>query len=141
MFVMLDKVLTGTLGITYLWVALGSAIGGSARYALSGAVANWIGAVFPWGTLIVNVTGCFVIGIFGTLTAPDGPLLVPTNIRLFVMVGMCGGYTTFSSFSLEFLNLMRGGEWLSAGQYILASLVFCLIGVWLGHVAGLLLSR
>src|ERR1700751_1227027 len=69
------KTLTGTIGITYLCVALGSAVGGSARYALSGAVANWIGATFPWGTLIVNITGCFVIGIFGTLTAPNGPLL------------------------------------------------------------------
>jgi fluoride exporter len=141
MLVVLNKVVTGALGISYFWVALGSAIGGSARYALSGAVANWIGAAFPWGTLIVNVTGCFVIGIFSTLTGPDGPLLVPTNIRIFVMVGMCGGYTTFSSFSLEFLNLMRGGEWLSAVAYILASVVFCLIGVGLGHAAGVLLSR
>jgi fluoride exporter len=141
MLVVLDKVLTGTVGITYLWVALGSAIGGSARYAVSGAVANWIGAVFPWGTLIVNITGCFVIGIFSTLTAPDGPLLVPANIRIFVMVGMCGGYTTFSSFSLEFLNLMRVGEWLPAGLYVFASVIFCLVGVWLGNVAGLLLSR
>jgi fluoride ion exporter CrcB/FEX len=58
--------------IAYLWVILGSAIGGAARYALSGVVANWIGANFPWGTLIVNVTGCFVIGIFNTVTGPDG---------------------------------------------------------------------
>jgi CrcB protein len=136
-----DKAVAGTVGITYLWVALGSAIGGSARYMLSGVVANWLGAAFPWGTLIVNVTGCFVIGIFNTLTGPDGILLMPTNIRLFVMVGMCGGYTTFSSFSLEGLNLMRSGEWLSAGLYVLASVIFCLVGVWLGHVAGLLLNR
>jgi fluoride exporter len=129
------------VGITYLWVALGSAIGGAARYALSGVVANWIGATFPWGTLIVNVTGCFVIGIFNTLTGPDGIWPVPTNIRIFVMVGMCGGYTTFSSFGLESLNLVRNGEWLPAGDYILASVIFCLVGVWLGHVAGLLLNR
>jgi CrcB protein len=129
------------VGITYLWVALGSAIGGAARYALSGVVANWIGATFPWGTLIVNVTGCFVIGIFNTLTGPDGIWPVPTNIRIFVMVGMCGGYTTFSSFGLESLNLVRNGEWLPAGEYILASVIFCLVGVWLGHVAGLLLNR
>jgi fluoride exporter len=137
----LDKVVAGTVGITYLWVALGSAIGGSARYMLSGVAASWLGAAFPRGTLIVNVSGCFVIGIFNTLTGPDGLLLVPTNIRLFVMVGMCGGYTTFSSFSLECLNLMRGGEWLPAGLYVLASVVFCLVGVWLGHAAGLLLNR
>ena len=138
---MLGKVLIGTVAITYLWVALGAAIGGCARYALSGVVASWMGATFPWGTLIVNVTGCFVIGIFNTLTGPDGLWLAPTNVRLFVMVGMCGGYTTFSSFSLEWLNLTRGGEWLPAGLYVLASVIFCLVGAWLGQVAGLLLTR
>ena len=133
--------LAGSLWITYLCVALGSAIGGSTRYAISGAVANWIGATFPWGTLIVNITGSFVIGIFNTLTAPDGILLVPTNFRILVMVGICGGYTTFSSFSLESLNLVRNGELLSAGSYILASVVCCLIGVWLGHTAAVVLNR
>jgi CrcB protein len=132
---------TSGAGINYVCVALGSAIGGSARYALSGIVANWIGATFPWGTLIINITGSFVIGIFNSLTAPDGILLVPTNIRVLVMVGICGGYTTFSSFSLETLNLMRNGEWLSAGTYILASVVFCLVGVWLGHIAAVELNR
>ena len=121
MWDVLHKLLTGALKITYLWVALGSALGGSARYALSGIVANWFGATFPWGTLIVNITGCFVIGIFNALIGPEGPLRVPSNIRIFVMVGMCGGYTTFSSFSLEFLNLMRIGDWLRAVAYILAS--------------------
>jgi fluoride exporter len=91
--------------------------------------------------LIVNVTGCFVIGIFNTLTGPDGVVLVPTNIRILVMVGMCGGYTTFSSFGLETLNLVRSGDWLAAETYILASVVFCLIGVWLGHIAGVLINR
>ena len=133
--------LTGGVGITYLCVALGSAVGGSARYALSGVVANWIAATFPWGTLIINITGSFVIGIFNTLTAPDGILLVPTNLRVLVMVGICGGYTTFSSFSLESLNLMRNGEWSGAGAYIMASVFFCFVGVWLGHVAAVVLNR
>jgi len=137
----LEKVLTGTAAITYLWVAAGSAIGGCARYALSGVMANWMGTAFPWGTLIVNITGCFVIGIFNALTRPDGPFRVPSNIRIFVMVGICGGYTTFSSFSLESLNLMQAGEWLSAAAYILASVIFCLAGVSLGHIAGLLLHH
>ena len=75
--------------IAFLSVVLGSAIGGAGRYALSGVVANWIGATFPWGTLIVNVTGCFVIGVFNTLTVPDGVFLVPGNLRVFVMVGVC----------------------------------------------------
>ena len=125
----------------YLWIALGSAIGGTGRFALSGFIANWIGLTFPWGTLVVNVTGCFVIGIFDALTGPDGIFLVPVNARLFVMVGMCGGYTTFSSFSLESLNLMRNGEWLAASGYIGASVLFCLIGVWLGHIAGVAINR
>src|ERR1700757_781816 len=115
--------LTGAPGITYLCVALGSAVGGTARYALSGVIANWIGITFPWGTLVINITGSFVIGIFNTLTAPDGILLVPTNLRMLVMVGICGGYTTFSSFSLETLSLARNGEWMAAGTYILASVV------------------
>jgi fluoride exporter len=135
------RALTNGVGVTYLCVALGAAIGGSGRYALSGVVANWMGATFPWGTLIINITGSFVIGIFNTLTAPDGILLVPTNLRILVMVGICGGYTTFSSFSLETLNLARNGEWLSAGSYILGSVVFCLIGVWLGHIAAVVLNR
>jgi CrcB protein len=125
----------------YLWVALGAAIGGMSRYGFSGVIANWIGAAFPWGTLVVNVTGCFVIGIFDMLTGPDGRLLVPPNARLFVMVGICGGYTTFSSFSLETLNLARNGEWLAAGGYIGGSVLFCLVGVWLGHMAGVLINR
>ena len=129
------------MATTYLWIALGSAIGGAGRYGLSGAVANWIGATFPWGTLIVNITGCFVIGIFNALTGADGVFLVPANVRVFVMVGLCGGYTTFSSFSLETLNLVRNGEWFSAAGYIIASVVFCLIGVWLGHIAGVLINR
>lgn len=125
----------------YVWIALGAAIGGMARYGLAGLVANRVVALFPWGTLVVNVTGCFVIGVFNTVSGPDGRLLVPLNARLFVMVGICGGYTTFSSFSLETLNLVQNGEWFRATGYIVASLVFCMIGVWLGHVAGLLINR
>jgi fluoride exporter len=142
-FSIVEKVraLTNGVGITYLCVALGSAIGGSARYALSGIVANWMGATFPWSTLVINVTGSFVIGIFNTLTAPEGILLIPTNVRILVMIGICGGYTTFSSFSLETLNLARNGEWLSAGSYISGSAVCCLIGVWLGHTTAVALNR
>jgi fluoride exporter len=127
--------------VTYLCVLIGAAIGGVGRYGLSGVIANWTGATFPWGTLIVNVTGCFVIGVFDTLTGPDGIFLVPANLRVLVMVGICGGYTTFSSFSLETLNLARNGEWVASGAYILASTAFCLIGVWLGHIVGVLLNR
>src|SRR5262245_53403876 len=96
---------------SYLWIAIGSALGGMGRYWVSGIVAQLFGETFPWGTIIVNVSGSFVIGFFGTLTAPDGRLFVSANARQFVMVGLCGGYTTFSSFSLQTLNQARDGEW------------------------------
>jgi CrcB protein len=119
---------------------LGSALGGSARYFISGLVATQIGETFPWGTLLINVTGSFVIGFFATLTGPDGRVFVGTEIRQFVMVGLCGGYTTFSSFSLQTLNLVRDGEMLRAGANIGLSVLLCLVAVWLGHVGALQLN-
>ena len=116
----------------YIWVALGGAIGTTGRYWLSGVAARTFGETFPWGTLIINVTGSFIIGFFFTLTGPDGRLYVGSNIRQFVLVGICGGYTTFSSFSLQTLNLMNDGEWFRAGGNIGLSLVLCLIAVWAG---------
>lgn len=121
--------------ITYLWIALGSALGGIARYWVSGFVASHIGETFPFGTLTANVTGSFVIGFFATLTAPDGRLFLSSDTRQFVMMGICGGYTTFSSFSLQTLALARDGEWTWAGLNVLASVALCLVAVWLGHMA------
>jgi CrcB protein len=126
--------------LIYAWIMLGSALGGSARYFISGLVATQIGETFPWGTLLINVTGSFVIGFFATLTGPDGRVFVGTEIRQFVMVGLCGGYTTFSSFSLQTLNLVRDGEMLRAGANIGLSFLFCLVAVWLGHVGALQLN-
>jgi len=126
---------------SYLWIALGSALGGVGRYWLSGVIARSIGELFPWGTLIVNVSGSFVIGFFNTLTAPDGRLLASTEARQFVMVGLCGGYTTFSAFSLQTLNLARDGQWLSAGMNIVLSVVLCLLSVWIGHVVALAINQ
>ncbi len=120
--------------VTYLWIAVGSALGGMARYACSGLAVSWFGAAFPWGTLIINVLGSFVIGFFAALTGPDGRLMVPGDVRQFVMVGICGGYTTFSSFSLQTLNLAQNGEMARAGLNIAASVVLCLVSVWLGAV-------
>jgi CrcB protein len=125
----------------YLWVMLGSALGGGARYWLSGVIANRIGETFPWGTILVNVSGSLVIGFFATLSGPDGRLLVGTEARQFVMIGLCGGYTTFSSFSLQTLNLVREGEWLYAGMNIGVSVVLCLLAVWLGHVLAVSVNR
>jgi CrcB protein len=121
--------------ITYLWVAIGGALGSMARFGCSSLVANWFGQAFPWGTLIINVVGSFVIGFFGTLTGPDGRVMVPGDMRQFVMVGICGGYTTFSSFSLQTMNLAQEGEYLRAGANIVGSVVLCLVAVWAGHVA------
>lgn len=118
----------------YFWIAVGSALGGMARYWCSGVAARLIGETFPWGTLIVNVIGSFVIGFFATLTGPDGRLLVPSLARQFVMIGICGGYTTFSSFSLQTLNLANDGEYLYAGVNIVLSVVLCLLAVWLGSI-------
>ena len=123
------------------WVIAGSAIGGALRYLISGVIALQFGETFPWGTLLVNVTGSFIIGFFATLTAPDGRVLASPKTRQFVMTGICGGYTTFSSFSLQTLNLARDEEWLYAGGNIVGSVVLCLLFVWLGHIAAVALNQ
>lgn len=116
----------------YIWVALGGALGTVGRYFLSGVAARLIGETFPWGTILINVTGSFIIGFFGTLTGPDGRFFVGSTGRQFVMTGICGGYTTFSSFSLQTQNLMNDGEWLYAGANVVLSVSLCLIAVWAG---------
>ena len=121
--------------ITYLWIAVGGALGSVARFGMSSAIAGWFGATFPWGTILVNISGSFVIGFFATLTGPDGRVLVSGDIRQFVTVGICGGYTTFSSFSLQTLNLVQDGELMQAGLNVIGSVALCLAAVWLGHVA------
>ena len=119
----------------YIWVAMGGAVGTLGRYWLSGVVARLIGETFPWGTLLINVTGSFIIGFFATLTGPDGRVYAASSTRQFVMTGICGGYTTFSSFSLQTLNLANDGEVLHAGANVGLSVVLCLLAVWAGSVA------
>jgi fluoride exporter len=119
--------------ITYLWVALGSALGGMARYGFGLAAARWWGPEFPWGTIIINVSGSFLISFFGTLTMAEGPLPAPAELRAFVMVGLCGGFTTFSSFSLQTLELAREEPWAAAANVAL-SVVLCLAAVTAGYV-------
>jgi CrcB protein len=121
--------------MTYFWVALGSALGGAARYGCAGLAARWLGASFPWGTLIINVSGSLLIGFLATLMSPDGRLLATPDTRAFLMIGILGGFTTFSSFSLETLNLAHDGEWLFASANVVLSVGLCLAAVWLGHVA------
>jgi CrcB protein len=121
-------------------VFIGGGLGSSARWGLSGLVANLVGERFPWGTILNNVTGSFVIGLFATISGPDGRWLAPSWFRQFFVFGICGGYTTFSSFSLQTLNLVNGGEWFRAGANVVLSVVLCLLGVWLGHSLALYLN-
>jgi CrcB protein len=118
---------------SYFWIAIGSALGGMARYWCSGLAARLIGETFPWGTMIVNIVGSFIIGFFATLTGPDGRIFADTLTRQFVMIGLCGGYTTFSSFSLQTLALLQDGEWLLASANIALSVIACLLAVWAGY--------
>lgn len=124
-----------------LLVMLGGALGTGARYAISGLVAGAIGETFPWGTMIINITGSFIIGFVFTLTAPDGRLFVSTGTRQFIMTGFCGGYTTFSSFSLQTLNLLRNGEWGAASGNVFGSVALCMAGVWLGSITASMINQ
>jgi fluoride exporter len=126
---------------SYVWIALGSALGGAGRYWCAGVVARRLGEAFPWGILVVNVSGAFVIGLVDALVAPGGQTVVNGPARQFIMAGLCGGYTTFSAFSLQTLDLARDGHWLRAGGNVGASVAACLAAVWLGRVAAIALSR
>jgi len=123
---------SGKAVVVYLWIAVGSAAGGMARFWASGVTARLVGETFPWGTMLVNVVGSFIIGFVATLTAPDGRILMGSTMRLAILTGFCGGFTTFSSFSLQTLNLLNDGEYLQAGANIGLSVILCLAAVWAG---------
>jgi CrcB protein len=119
--------------MSYIWVALGSALGGLLRYVIT----RWtmtISAHFPFGTVLINVIGSFTIGYFGTLTLQSGKYPASDNTRLFVMVGICGGFTTFSSFSLQTFDLLRTGAWGKAIANAVFSVLLCVGAVAVGHV-------
>jgi CrcB protein len=127
--------------MAYLWVAIGGALGSMARYGISGMIAAMTNGAFPYGTLVVNVTGAILIGFFATLSGPDSRFFIPASGRLFLMTGICGGYTTFSTFSLETYNLLRDGDWNAALANIGCSVILCLVAVWIGHAGALVLDR
>ena len=127
--------------MAYLWVAIGGALGSMARYGISGMIAAMTSGAFPYGTLVVNVTGAILIGFFATLSGPDSRFFIPASGRLFLMTGICGGYTTFSTFSLETYNLLRDGDWNAALANIGCSVILCLVAVWIGHAGALVLDR
>jgi len=115
-----------------LYVMAGGALGTLARYAIAVAALP-ISRSMPWGTIAINVAGSFIIGFFGTLTLAHGRFPVSENARLFVMIGLCGGFTTFSSFSLQTLDLMRSGALVRAAINVVASVVLCVGAVAIGH--------
>ena len=123
----------------YLLVGLGSALGGMGRFWISVAIADRFGGRFPWGTMVVNVTGSFAIGILAALAGPETK--APTRSSYFFTAGVCGGYTTFSAFSLQTFNLMRDGHWAWAGANVALSILLCLLGTWAGYGVGQLLRR
>ncbi len=115
-------------------IFLGAGTGGLLRFWLGGLVQGWLGPQFPFGTLVVNVTGCLVMGFLATMWGGGVPGTVPVRdeIKAAILVGALGGYTTFSSFSLESLSLAQHGEWGRAGLYVVASVVLSLAAVWVG---------
>ena len=120
--------------VSCILVMLGGALGTAARFCVSGFIAERAGEFFPLGTLVVNVTGSFVIGFLAAFTDPEGAVLISPRVRQFLMIGVCGGYTTFSSFSLQTLNFARDGDWFKAFLNTTLSFACCLGAVWLGRI-------
>ena len=114
----------------FLWIGLGGFLGANARYMITLWAAGRWGTSFPYGTLIANVAGCFLIGFFITLATEW--LNIPTEVRLFVAVGFLGGFTTFSSFGFETVSLVEQSRWWAAALNLFANVVLGLTGVIIG---------
>jgi CrcB protein len=121
--------------VTYLWIALGAVVGASARYFLSGYVARNFSSTFPYGTLIINITGSMLLGFF--LIWTEERVLVDPRWRWLLAVGFCGSYTTFSSYAFESFAFMEQGQWVAMGANVVANNLLCLGSV----VAGAALAR
>ena len=127
--------------LSYFWIGVGSAVGGMGRYWCTNVVARHFGEYLPWGTIVVNVSGSLLLGILAALVTADGRPLISGDARALLMIGLCGGYTTFSSFSLQTLNLVRNGEWRGASAKSFLSFSLGLASVWLGYIGSAALSR
>lgn len=124
----------------YLWVGLGGALGSMARFGLGNAMTLATGTAFPWGTLLINIIGSFVISFFGVLSASAGRLPIPFEARIFVTVGICGGFTTFSSFSLQTVELARAGQPVRAALYVALSAALCITACAAGYASAVALN-
>ncbi|OGU25478.1 MAG: camphor resistance protein CrcB [Ignavibacteria bacterium GWA2_54_16] len=119
---------------SYLLVFLGGGIGAATRYWMSGLVHERLGSAFPYGTLAVNILGCFVIGLI--MGSMEERFLSHPSLRMFLTIGILGGFTTFSSFSYETIAMLKDGEFAYASLNVFASVLCCLSGTWLGLIAG-----
>ena len=126
--------------IEFLAVAFGGAAGSVSRLYAGRLVMSITGGTFPLGTMVVNITGAIIIGFFAALAEPESRFFMSANTRLLLMTGFCGGYTTFSTFSLETVALMSDGQWIGASINVFGSVLLCLAGVWLGSILGELLA-
>ena len=129
----------------YLVIGVGGALGSMLRFGvgslIDGALSKGTGPIFPWGTIIVNITGCFIIGFIFTISVGEGRLMLSPLTRNFITIGILGGYTTFSSFSWQTLSLAQAGQWGAAAANVLLSVMLCLVGVWLGAVLAAWLNQ
>src|SRR5262245_16805332 len=119
-----------------IWVFLGGGMGSVARWWVSGVIARLWGEAFPFGTLLVNVTGSFAAGLLGAMAVPSGRGALSIQGYQFLMIGVCGGYTTFSAFSFQTIKLIEEGSWFRAGGYVALSVVLCLVAAALGYACG-----
>lgn len=119
---------------SYMLVFLGGGIGAAARYWLSGLIHERLGSGFPYGTLVVNIVGCFIIGL--VMGSMQERFLSHPSLRLFLTIGILGGFTTFSSFSYETIAMLKDGEIAFASLNISASVLCCISGTWIGLIVG-----